>query len=570
MIKIISGWTGSASISGRGALRCRKPPTSARSAGSARITSTWTGSAFSPRGCRSSCSSSSSGSPSCGSSAMLRQAMRSRRLRASHFVPMPRTGTCRRVSPERGFSVNHLAALSRISKSASSRSTICCIHGRNRSSTTPPGRAETVDAGPRRRLPVHRFARRRASARYTARIAPSKRRSNLASSPSPSSRNGRRNFGHLRPCDQDRIFGRVRVHVLLPKVYQQQRCVTVQRFVTAQQPRRVFGRVLPLQRHLVIPVDDEKQRMARGRSPHLPAHRWSRLVLDKFCEMAGGLGCRSDAVTWTTASGGVLSPAASAVYRGRRLLRGVARAHASVPNPVQYSYSWIGLGTDEEVTAIAEPELPATFTFAEAEDRGLSRRRLQGLQATGAVERIGRGLYRRTDEEPVDHYLIEIAAKAHRPTLCLLCPPSRAPSSAGHPVPVTPQAVPVPAATRGAAAAAHQARAHPPGPTAHRTGRPDTAHGTGRCNRSRPEPRAATRTGPPPAHARSPAAWIPRPDQGSPPARTARDGESGRTARAGRPWRTRRPATPAGTGRRRPEEARCPARSPTPPAAARC
>jgi predicted transcriptional regulator of viral defense system len=50
----------------------------------------------------------------------------------------------------------------------------------------------------------------------------------------------------------------------------------------------------------------------------------------------------------------------------------------------------------------------------------LSRRGLQRLQATGAVERIGRGLYRRTDEEPVDHNLIEIAAKAHQPTLCLL------------------------------------------------------------------------------------------------------------------------------------------------------
>ena len=50
----------------------------------------------------------------------------------------------------------------------------------------------------------------------------------------------------------------------------------------------------------------------------------------------------------------------------------------------------------EEVSAIAEPELPATFTFAEAGDHGLSRRRLQRLQATGAVERIGRGLYRRT------------------------------------------------------------------------------------------------------------------------------------------------------------------------------
>jgi predicted transcriptional regulator of viral defense system len=74
----------------------------------------------------------------------------------------------------------------------------------------------------------------------------------------------------------------------------------------------------------------------------------------------------------------------------------------------------------KEVTAIPELELPATFTFAEAEGRGLSRRSLQRLQATGAVERIGRGLYRRTDEEPADHDLIEVAAKAHHPTLCLL------------------------------------------------------------------------------------------------------------------------------------------------------
>lgn len=36
------------------------------------------------------------------------------------------------------------------------------------------------------------------------------------------------------------------------------------------------------------------------------------------------------------------------------------------------------------------------------------------------VERIGRGLYRRTDEEPADHDLIEIAVKARQPTLCLL------------------------------------------------------------------------------------------------------------------------------------------------------
>jgi predicted transcriptional regulator of viral defense system len=42
------------------------------------------------------------------------------------------------------------------------------------------------------------------------------------------------------------------------------------------------------------------------------------------------------------------------------------------------------------------------------------------MLATGLVERIGRGLYRRTDEEPVDYELIEIAVKAHRATFCLL------------------------------------------------------------------------------------------------------------------------------------------------------
>jgi predicted transcriptional regulator of viral defense system len=72
------------------------------------------------------------------------------------------------------------------------------------------------------------------------------------------------------------------------------------------------------------------------------------------------------------------------------------------------------------VPTIAEPELPATFTAAVAADRGLSRRGLRRLQTTGAVERIGRGLYRRTDEEPADYDLLEIAAKARQPTLCLL------------------------------------------------------------------------------------------------------------------------------------------------------
>lgn len=50
----------------------------------------------------------------------------------------------------------------------------------------------------------------------------------------------------------------------------------------------------------------------------------------------------------------------------------------------------------------------------------MSRRRLQRMLATGLVERIGHGLYRRTDGEPVDYDLVEIAAKARQATLCLL------------------------------------------------------------------------------------------------------------------------------------------------------
>jgi hypothetical protein len=42
------------------------------------------------------------------------------------------------------------------------------------------------------------------------------------------------------------------------------------------------------------------------------------------------------------------------------------------------------------------------------------------MQATDEVERVGRGLHPRTEgEQVVDYDLIEIAAKAHDPTLCL-------------------------------------------------------------------------------------------------------------------------------------------------------
>lgn len=74
----------------------------------------------------------------------------------------------------------------------------------------------------------------------------------------------------------------------------------------------------------------------------------------------------------------------------------------------------------EEVASITNLELPATFTAAEAGHHRVSRRELQRMLATGRVERVGRGVYRRADAELADYDLIEIAIKAHQPTLCLL------------------------------------------------------------------------------------------------------------------------------------------------------
>ena len=64
--------------------------------------------------------------------------------------------------------------------------------------------------------------------------------------------------------------------------------------------------------------------------------------------------------------------------------------------------------------------LPSTFTAADATQQGVSRRELQGMLATGEVERVGRGLYRRTDDTPLDYDLVEIAVRADKATLCLV------------------------------------------------------------------------------------------------------------------------------------------------------
>ncbi len=63
--------------------------------------------------------------------------------------------------------------------------------------------------------------------------------------------------------------------------------------------------------------------------------------------------------------------------------------------------------------------LPNAFPFRLAKERGLSARRLHGLVADGALERLGHGLYRKADAPPADLDRIEIALRAPDATLSL-------------------------------------------------------------------------------------------------------------------------------------------------------
>jgi predicted transcriptional regulator of viral defense system len=64
--------------------------------------------------------------------------------------------------------------------------------------------------------------------------------------------------------------------------------------------------------------------------------------------------------------------------------------------------------------------LPTAFTYAAARDAGLSDRSLAALVADGTFERLGRGVYRKTDAPLADHDLIEVALRAPDATLCLV------------------------------------------------------------------------------------------------------------------------------------------------------
>jgi len=73
----------------------------------------------------------------------------------------------------------------------------------------------------------------------------------------------------------------------------------------------------------------------------------------------------------------------------------------------------------EREESIALTRLPATFTFTDARSAGISRWTLGRLQEHGRIEQIGRGLYRRSDADPADWNLLEIAHRAPRGTICL-------------------------------------------------------------------------------------------------------------------------------------------------------
>jgi predicted transcriptional regulator of viral defense system len=65
-------------------------------------------------------------------------------------------------------------------------------------------------------------------------------------------------------------------------------------------------------------------------------------------------------------------------------------------------------------------DLPVhVFNAAVAADAGLGARELRRLRESGAIDRIGRGLYRRADLPPANLDLIEIAARRADATLCL-------------------------------------------------------------------------------------------------------------------------------------------------------
>jgi len=71
------------------------------------------------------------------------------------------------------------------------------------------------------------------------------------------------------------------------------------------------------------------------------------------------------------------------------------------------------------MAAAAAIDLPSTFTYSEARERGLSDRQLRRLRDDGLIEQFARGLYQRSDAGPLDLDLLEIAHRRPDATICL-------------------------------------------------------------------------------------------------------------------------------------------------------
>ena len=62
---------------------------------------------------------------------------------------------------------------------------------------------------------------------------------------------------------------------------------------------------------------------------------------------------------------------------------------------------------------------PGAFTYQQALEAGLSKHAVYRLRDGGAIEALGRGVYRRSDARLADPDLLEVGARAPRATLCL-------------------------------------------------------------------------------------------------------------------------------------------------------
>jgi hypothetical protein len=93
-------------------------------------------------------------------------------------------------------------------------------------------------------------------------------------------------------------------------------------------------------------------------------------------------------------------------------------------NPTKVSYTLVGLFSVRKVVIDMESDslglLPTLFTYHDAIEAGVSKRRLYAMRDAGQIEQVARGIFMRSDsDELVDLDLAEIAIRAPDATLCL-------------------------------------------------------------------------------------------------------------------------------------------------------